>query len=63
MEVINKKKKAQWSTVLLKVGNMLISDNKKIANTFNHYFVNVGQILASKIPDQTGSPLQYLKGN
>ncbi len=60
--MINKKKKAQRSTVF-KVGNMLITDNKKLANTFNHYFVNVGQILASKIPDQTGSPLQYLKGN
>ncbi len=47
---------------LFNVGNMLISDNNKIANTFNHYFVNVGQILASKIPDQTGSPLQYVKG-
>ncbi len=59
--MINKKKKAQLSAVF-KVGNMLISD-KKIAHTFNHYFDNVGQILASKIPDQTWSPLQYLKGN
>ncbi len=49
-EVINTKKKSQLSTVF-KVGNMLISDNKKIANTFNHYFVNVGQLLASKTPD------------
>ncbi len=40
-EVINKKEKAQLSTVF-KVGNMLISDNKKITNTFNHYFVNFG---------------------
>lgn len=41
--------------------NTEITYSKKIANAFNNYFVNVGNILSNLIPNVQNSPLDYLK--
>ena len=40
--------------------NEVITDPKTIADGFNNYFVNIGQTLASKIPDNNVSHRQFL---
>ena len=43
--------------------NRNIFDGKAIANSFNEYFANVGQKLASGIPQSQRSFEMYLKGS
>ena len=57
--VINKKKDSRIQSVF-KVNDETISDKKVIAEKFNDFFVNVGPNLASKIPQQNASPINYL---
>ena len=44
------------------LNNTNIFDQKTIANSFNEYFVNVGQKLTSEIPQSQGPFEMYLKG-
>ena len=44
------------------LNNTNIFDQKTIANSFNEYFVNVGQKLTSEIPQLQGPFEMYLKG-
>ena len=50
-EIIGKKRKASLKLKKLKTSSATwLQILKKVSNTFNDYFVNVGQELASKIP-------------
>ena len=46
-----------------KHNGITIKDKKSIANTFNKYFINVGQSLASKIPNSKINPVAQIKVN
>ena len=41
--------------------NTEIKDPLKIANAFNNYFTNVGERLATQIPDTNKTPMDYLR--
>ena len=46
-----------------KINNSDVNDKSVIAEKFNEYFTSIGSSLASKIPDISGNPLSYMKGN
>ena len=52
--------KTRSVTKQFKYNGVNVTDPDVICNKFNEYFVNVGQSLASKIPNSVVSPLNYL---
>lgn len=58
-DVINKKKTRTYPAKFT-VNGALTDDKFKIANNFNQYFINVGKILADKIPKTRKNPLDYI---
>ena len=62
--IVNTKSKNQFSQIshLLDNGKR-INDPFKMANIFNHYFVNVGSCIDKSIPRTKKSPMNYLKSS
>ena len=62
--IVNTKSKNQFSPIshLLDNGKR-INDPVKMANIFNHYFVNVGSCIDKSIPRSKKSPMDYLKSS
>ena len=62
--IVNTKSKNQFSQIshLLDNGKQ-INDPVKMANIFNHYFVNVGSCIDKSIPRTKKSPMDYLKSS
>ena len=58
-EVINKKGKTVIPSQF-KLGNNIVNDKQKIANTFNSYFSNIGKDLDKIIPSTDSDPLSYI---
>ena len=58
-QVINRKKCSKIHDKFMH-SNKVITDPKTIANGFNNYFVIIGPMLASKIPDNNVSHRQFL---
>jgi hypothetical protein len=61
-QVIGKGKSSKLPSQF-KFENRLESNEEIIANTFNRYFVNIGNNLAKKIPATNVDPLSYIKSN
>ena len=59
-KILNRKSVTSKNT-LLNVNGQLIDDNKKIANTFNRYFVNVAENLSKQIQKPNTEFQDYLK--
>ena len=57
--IINKKRSNRIQTEF-KNGDCIINDKSTIAEKFNGFFTNIGPNLAAKIPNQSGSPLNYM---
>ena len=47
--VIGKRTFKDKKIAILKVGQNLITDNKKIADNFNHFFVNIGRNISRNV--------------
>ena len=60
--VINKRKYSPPNSRFCHNGK-IIEDKEEISNRFNHFFVNVGTSLASKIPSSNTNPASYIKVN
>ena len=62
--IVNTKSKNQFSQIshLLDNGKW-INDPVKMANIFNHYFVNAGSCIDKSIPRTKKSPMDYLKSS
>lgn len=59
-QIINKNKTKTINKTFI-VNNELISDDNKVVNSFNKYFVNVGKTLAENIEPTEKNPLSYLR--
>ena len=59
--LVNIKSSSKNNISLLDNNNNLISDETKIVNNFNDYFVSIGSIIESKIPTSNGTYCEYLK--
>lgn len=44
------------------IDNNMITCPKRIANSFNQYYVNIGKNLAQNIPQTPSNPIDYVKG-
>ena len=58
--MLNRKTKDQLNYQLI-INGLSSSDKKKIANKFNHYFVNVADSLCKKIPPNNDRYQDFLK--
>ena len=61
MNGIPHRNKCISKTLLLNINGKIITDQKRIANSFNQYFVNVADNLANKIPNKNTTFQDYLK--
>ena len=59
-EVINKRKSVTSCSRFM-INDKVISDNLKISNGFNSFFVNVGPSLADKIPSDNRPPTVFMR--
>ena len=59
-KILNRKKTTGKNFQLL-LNGILTSDKKRIANNFNHYFVNVAENLSKQIPNTNNKYQDYLK--
>ena len=62
-EVINKNRKKSTTLPKLKINGKLCEDPKICANTFNHFFTNIGTTLDIKITPSNINPLQFIPKN
>ena len=58
--ILNKSKGGVSRSMIIH-NNETITDDHKIANSFNNFFVNVGSKLANRIPSSPISPSRYMK--
>ena len=58
--ILNRNRKNNQN-IQLEINGILTSDNKKIANSFNHYFTNIADSLNKKIPQTNKIYQDYLK--
>jgi Txe/YoeB family toxin of Txe-Axe toxin-antitoxin module len=61
-DVINKNNKPTNCTVF-KQNDKLINDKDDICNSFNNFFINIGNTLEKKIPQSNRSPLDFMYGS
>ena len=61
-EILNKNK-SNLSCSRFYINNMVCNDKKRIAESFNSFFVNVGPNLAKNIPSDSRSPTSYMERN
>ena len=62
--IVNTKSKNQFSQISHLLDNRKwIDDPVKMANIFNHYFVNVGSCINKSISRTKKSPMDYLKSS
>ena len=61
-EILNKNKN-NLSCLRFYNNNMVCNDKKRIAESFNSFFVNVGPNLAKNIPSDSRSPTGYMERN
>jgi hypothetical protein len=62
-EVINKNRKKSTTLPKLKINGKLCEDPKICANSFNHFFTNIGSTLDKKIAPSNINPLQFIPKN
>ncbi len=60
-EILNKNKAKCSQDIKLNFKGKLISDNKQVANTFNHFFTNIAQKLADKLGPAKANHKDFLK--
>jgi hypothetical protein len=58
--IINKKKPSQTTNRFL-INGKYIENPNIIAESFNEFFINIGQVLDKKIPPSRTNPNQYIK--
>jgi hypothetical protein len=61
-DIINKKKSHSLPTKF-KIGDTIITDKTTIANSFNDYFINIGNNLTRNICESNHDPLTYMSGS
>ena len=59
-EIINKRKTTKYPSSFI-INNSETSNCVQIANSFNNYFINVGKVLADKVPHSHVNPVSYIK--
>ena len=59
--VINKKRKISTKFVNLKINDLICENKDEIAETFNNFFTQVGNMLDKKIPQTTTDPVTFIK--
>ena len=62
-EVINKNLKKSTKLPKIRINGNLCEDPRRIAETFNNFFTNIGPILDQKIPKNNLGPLHFIPGN
>ena len=63
IKLIIHKEPAKQGIHEIKHNNKCETDQTVIANIFNEYFTNIGEKLASKIPQESGSPCEFIKND
>jgi hypothetical protein len=61
-DIVNKNNKPPNCSVF-KQNDKLITDKKEICNSFNNFFINIGNTLDKKIPPSNINPLKFMSGN
>jgi hypothetical protein len=62
-QIINKTQKTKSFSDKFIINNIEVTDKHRIANSFNQYFVNIGNNLAKKIPPSDIKPTALMKHN
>ena len=55
------KKKENNAAIKFNINSTVITDKKKIADTFNNFYVNIGRNLAQNIPHNDKNPISFIK--